>query len=733
MDSDGTAFEITTAPGERKREISVKEFNEINNMKAGDGENREKQATQQKALFLLDRETEELDQGMENKNTLRKTDTDVRIVIAYLKSIRETRPPELISPIELDKYLTSFFGTVRKHDGNEYEPASLRGMLCSIERHLKMKNYPASVTRDFIFANTRQALRSKQQKLREHGKGAKKLSENYRSLSFDKINDLYDAKEMGPYTPMSIINTLCFTIIVHFRLRKAIDHKNLLWGDIKLKYDQSGKEYLRYEPISTLQPRSLRKIATKGGKICILPTSLKAEKDPISIYKLYAEKRPSNLNYENAPFYLGITTMYPSSMQAWYRTCAMGVNKLSELVRMIREITGLSKVPVDYPIKLPLTNEYSKIQINPPVELQGTTLEDSLDRKAVEQNGISLPHRKPSNRDQDTEDSSSNLSLSNDDDDEDIWEDESMSKSSEEVNVSNHTSLNMAKTYFSQMIQRLDNSDVIKFREWLAQVEICTDPIRGHGICREKFGDKIVNNFEKTSDGSDLVKVEKKIDAKPEDLSSARITLNITLSPRSLLGKGPITVTATSNKDLKQTTGQVGTQNDSNKKEKITPDPGQATGGSPNGLSPLMGKRSRSMDSTPMNLVCRQKYPRNHLYNGGQFDLFQHGLTAAALNLNQSTINQGHNTFNRILASAVPPLAHCPSNRVYQREPVAVSSESLSCSRQQPPSAILTDMPKSINRVHDEETSSLICPPRTDVDISSQTVSISCNISSNKH
>lgn len=283
---------------------------------------------------------------MENKNTQRKTDTDIRIVISYLRSVDESRNPEDIPGAELDRYLSTFFTIVKKHDGNEYEPASLRGMLCSVERYLKMKNYRTSVTRDPAFSCTRQALKYKQQKLREIGKGVKKPNEPIAKLGFDRVHQLFSEQEMGPNTPMSVINTLCFVIIVHFRLRKAIDHKNLLWGDIKLKTDSKGNEYIIYQPIS-VSNHNFKSIRTTDFKLCIWSKPELKDRDPVSIYKLYSKKRPPSMQHDNSPFYLGITTMNPTPMQSWYRTCAMGVNKLSDLVRMIRSITGLPRTTLD--------------------------------------------------------------------------------------------------------------------------------------------------------------------------------------------------------------------------------------------------------------------------------------------------------------------------------------------------------------------------------------------------
>ena len=44
-----------------------------------------------------------------------------------------------ISPIELDSILQKFYAELRAEKGEEYEPASLRIMLCALHRYVKGK------------------------------------------------------------------------------------------------------------------------------------------------------------------------------------------------------------------------------------------------------------------------------------------------------------------------------------------------------------------------------------------------------------------------------------------------------------------------------------------------------------------------------------------------------------------------------------------------------------------
>ena len=53
----------------------------------------------------------------------------------------EVRPIYLLSPIDLDKVLQSFFGEIRKTNGDESEPNSLASMQAGVDRYLKENNY----------------------------------------------------------------------------------------------------------------------------------------------------------------------------------------------------------------------------------------------------------------------------------------------------------------------------------------------------------------------------------------------------------------------------------------------------------------------------------------------------------------------------------------------------------------------------------------------------------------
>ena len=58
----------------------------------------------------------------------------------------------------LDKVLSQFYGEIRKQDGREYEPDSLRVMQSSLYRHLSEKRYSKSILKDQVFNESRKIL-----------------------------------------------------------------------------------------------------------------------------------------------------------------------------------------------------------------------------------------------------------------------------------------------------------------------------------------------------------------------------------------------------------------------------------------------------------------------------------------------------------------------------------------------------------------------------------------------
>ena len=85
-------------------------------------------------------EIQELKSVAVNKNTSRSTKQWMNVFQSWAKSRHlENVSIETLPPEELDTILTKFYAEVKKMDGDDYEPESLKIMQSAIERHLKDK------------------------------------------------------------------------------------------------------------------------------------------------------------------------------------------------------------------------------------------------------------------------------------------------------------------------------------------------------------------------------------------------------------------------------------------------------------------------------------------------------------------------------------------------------------------------------------------------------------------
>ena len=211
----------------------------------------------------------------------------------------ESRLVEEIALKELNAYITEFIITVRKKDSNDdYEPSSLRALMVGFEQYLK-KNFGFSIMKDPEFEHIRKTLQSKQKDLKQKGKGNKPNASV--ALTEQEIELLYDKELLGTSTPEALLNTIWFNNTIHFGLRGCKEHRNMCWGDVQLRQSTNGEEFLEFSERQTKtrtgqNPRDVRQIKPKMFSV---PGS---EKDPVAAYKLYAKKRPTEMNGNDAPF-----------------------------------------------------------------------------------------------------------------------------------------------------------------------------------------------------------------------------------------------------------------------------------------------------------------------------------------------------------------------------------------------------------------------------------------------
>ncbi|CAC5422992.1 unnamed protein product [Mytilus coruscus] len=129
-------------------------------------------------MDMTEHDIEQFIEGQQNKNTLTKTVRDIALLKKFLKAKNENRELQTIPPVELDPLLANYLLALRKKDGGEYEPSTLRSIVSSIDRKLKRHKYGHSIAgstthQDEAFRLTRKSLKANQKVLKQKGKGNK--------------------------------------------------------------------------------------------------------------------------------------------------------------------------------------------------------------------------------------------------------------------------------------------------------------------------------------------------------------------------------------------------------------------------------------------------------------------------------------------------------------------------------------------------------------------------------
>ena len=106
-------------------------------------------------------------------NTKLSTSNWLKIYQLWARARGKEINPEKLEPYELNKTLELFYAEVKKSNGKDYEPDSLRVMIAAVDRHLKEKDYPMSIMKDRAFASSKSVLEGKARQLRVKGMGKK--------------------------------------------------------------------------------------------------------------------------------------------------------------------------------------------------------------------------------------------------------------------------------------------------------------------------------------------------------------------------------------------------------------------------------------------------------------------------------------------------------------------------------------------------------------------------------
>ena len=119
---------------------------------------------------------------------------------------------------------------------------------------------------------------------------------------------LYEKGQLGAHNPNALLNTVWWNNCRHFGMRGGREHHDLRWGDVKLMTNSGGKEYLEYSErqTKTRQGDNPRNIRSVKPTMWSTSSDINDNRNPVSVYKQYRDRRPKDMFGSDSPFYLGI-------------------------------------------------------------------------------------------------------------------------------------------------------------------------------------------------------------------------------------------------------------------------------------------------------------------------------------------------------------------------------------------------------------------------------------------
>ncbi|XP_069133285.1 uncharacterized protein [Argopecten irradians] len=104
-----------------------------------------------------------------------------------------------------------------------------------------------------LFATSRQVLQSRRKELKQKGLGnrpnkAQPVSDNEEEM-------LWECGQLGHDNPHALLNTVWFNNTKLLGFRGCDENRQLKWGDIELKHDETGSEYLEFNERTTKNKR----------------------------------------------------------------------------------------------------------------------------------------------------------------------------------------------------------------------------------------------------------------------------------------------------------------------------------------------------------------------------------------------------------------------------------------------------------------------------------------------
>jgi hypothetical protein len=276
--------------------------------------------------------------GKRNKNTVKKTEQCVNKFIEWIKAPPRNDLRKLIDipVITMDIYVGGFLMSMKKANGELYEPETLTSYHRAIGRKLDEILYGYDLNKSVEFKTSKKVLDARKRELKQCGKGNR--PNKAEPLTEADEERLWETGQMGLHTPESLFNMVWYHNTKLFGFRGSHESRQLKWGDVELKSDSNNTSYIEFTERET-KTRTGNSAHIRSFVPKIFPSD-NPQRCPIVAYRKFASKRPDCMSYPDSPFYLAVNYK-PANDSTWYKSQAMGVERLQTAMSKMAESCGL--------------------------------------------------------------------------------------------------------------------------------------------------------------------------------------------------------------------------------------------------------------------------------------------------------------------------------------------------------------------------------------------------------
>ena len=245
-----------------------------------------------------------------------------------------------ISPLSLNYTVCRFLTEVKKLDGSDFPPKTLKEIVLALQFYLEMRGYSYHLIDDDMFREIRFTLDNLMKKRTILGLG--NHVRQAQVITFADEERMWNLGVLGSNTPKKLIDTILYKVGLCCALRAGKEHRSLRSigcdSQFKFKYDIDGQLYLEYREDVGLKTN---KGGLKHTKVLPKVVNIYPDPNPDRCLVRLMQKYTSLLPTERKCQALYLRPLARVKNSVWFCDAPVGINTLQNTVKRLCESAGL--------------------------------------------------------------------------------------------------------------------------------------------------------------------------------------------------------------------------------------------------------------------------------------------------------------------------------------------------------------------------------------------------------